>query len=144
MTMPEGTVFSLYGDLAFSLRVYLITPFKGAILSDQERIFNSRMSKLRSSVEWTFGKVLSLFAFVDYTKNQKLFLQPVAKYYLVASLLTNCHTCLYGSVTSEYFYLSPLHSRNTCHDLYILPFRGVRRFDDSLNSNCCNNFSWWL
>lgn len=107
MTMPGGTVFSLYGDLAYPLRVHLITPFKGAILSDQERIFNGRMSKLRSSVEWTFGKILSLFAFVDYKKNQKLFLQPVAKYYLVASLLTNCHTCLYGSVTSEYFYLSP-------------------------------------
>ncbi|XP_061182302.1 uncharacterized protein LOC133190627 [Saccostrea echinata] len=107
MTMNDGTVFSLYGDLAYPLRVHLITPFKGAVLSNQERIFNCRMSKLRSSVEWTFGKILSLFAFVDYKKNQKLFLQPVAKYYLVASLLTNCHTCLYGSVTSEYFNLPP-------------------------------------
>ncbi|XP_078321381.1 uncharacterized protein LOC144621637 [Crassostrea virginica] len=107
MTMPDGTVFSLYGDLAYPLRVHLITPFKGAFLNNQEKIFNSRMSKLRSSVKWTFGKILSLFAFVDSKKNQKLFLQPVAKYYLVATLLTNCHTCLYGSVTSEYFNLLP-------------------------------------
>ena len=68
MTMPDGTVFSLYGDLAYPLCVHLITPFKGAFLNNQEKIFNSSMSKLRSSVEWTFGKILSLFAFVDYKK----------------------------------------------------------------------------
>ena len=113
--MPEGTVFSLDGEPAYPLRVHLITPFKGAFLNNQEKIFNSRMSKLRSSVEWTFGKILSLFAFVDYKKNQKLFLQPVAQYYLVATLLTKCHTCLYGSVTSEYFNLLLRHLRSTCH-----------------------------
>ena len=109
MTMPDhdGTVFSLYGDLAYPLRVHLITSFKGAFFNNQDTIFNSIMSKLRPSVEWTLGKILSLFAFVDYKKNQKLFLQPVAKYYLVATLLTNCHTCLNGSVTSEYFNLLP-------------------------------------
>jgi hypothetical protein len=107
ITMPDVTVFPLDGDLAYPLRAHLITPFKGAILNNQENIFNGRMSKLRSSVEWSFRKILSLFAFVDYKKNQKLFLQPVAKYYLVASLLSNCHTCLYGSVTSEYFNLPP-------------------------------------
>lgn len=107
MTVPDGTVFSLYGDLAYPLRVHLITPFKEVIHSDQERIFNGRMSKLCSSVKWTFGEILPLFAFVDYKKNQKLFLQPVAKYYLVASLLTNCPACSFGSVTNEYFYLSP-------------------------------------
>jgi hypothetical protein len=28
-------------------------------------------------------------------KNQKVYLQPVEKYYTVAVLLTNCHTCIY-------------------------------------------------
>ena len=31
----------------------------------------------------------------------------MAKYYLVATLLTTCHTCRYGSVTSECFNLLP-------------------------------------
>lgn len=37
-------------------------------------------------------------------KNQKLFLQPMAKCFLVAALLTNCHTCFYGSLPSSFFF----------------------------------------
>jgi hypothetical protein len=40
-------------------------------------------------------------------KNQKVYLQPVEKYYTVAVLLTNCHTCIYGSETSSFFNLQP-------------------------------------
>ena len=41
MTMPDGTVFSLYGDLAYPLRVHLITSFKGAFLNNQEKILTA-------------------------------------------------------------------------------------------------------
>ena len=58
-------------------------------------------------VEWEFGKILKNFAFLDFRKNLKVLLSPVAKYYLVGALLTNCHTCLYGSQTSRYFNLEP-------------------------------------
>ena len=64
------------------------------------------MSSLCQSVEWGFGKLLQLFPFLDYKKNLKLFLQPVAKYYMVANLLANAHTCLYGSQISNYFGLN--------------------------------------
>jgi hypothetical protein len=43
----------------------------------------------------------TIFAFLDFKKNLKVLLQPVAKYYIVASLLINCHTCLYGSVVQS-------------------------------------------
>ena len=33
----------------------------------------------------------------------KLLLQPVGKYYFVASILINCHIVLYGSLTGTYF-----------------------------------------
>ena len=66
-----------------------------------------RMSKVCGSIEWSFGKVVWYFAFVDFRKNLKVLLQPVGKYYMVGSLLINCHTCLYGSVTSSYFNLQP-------------------------------------
>ena len=49
---------------------------------------------LNTAVEWGFGKIVQLFAFVNFHKNQKLYLQPVGKYYRVATLLTNCHTCM--------------------------------------------------
>ena len=47
-------------------------------------------------LEWSFGKCVVLWVFCDFKKNQKLYLQPVAKYWLSAVLLTNCHSCLYG------------------------------------------------
>ena len=107
MTLNDGTIFSLYGDPAYPLLPHIITPFRGAVITNQERIFNKRMSKLRTSAEWTFGKIRSIFAFLDYKKNNKLYLQPVGKYYAVAAILTNCHTCLYGSTTTTYFGVNP-------------------------------------
>ena len=65
------------------------------------------MNRLRTSVEHGFAKLNSIFAFVDYSKNLKVFLQPVSKYYLVAALLTNAHTALYGNQISEFFGVKP-------------------------------------
>lgn len=107
MNQPDGTPYSLYGDPAYPLRPHLIAPYRGSSLSAEEQEFNRLMSRVRVSVEWTFGKITSLFAFLDYKKNMKLYLQPVAKYYLVATILTNCHTCLYGSETGMFFGLNP-------------------------------------
>lgn len=65
------------------------------------------MSDVRVSVECTFGKVSTEFAFLDFKKNLRLCLQPFAKYYVAgAGRLTNVHTCIYGSKTSTYFGLS--------------------------------------
>lgn len=61
------------------------------------------MSSLRVTVEWWFAKILQIFSFVDYKKNLKICKQNVAKFYKVATILTNCHTCLYGSEGSGYF-----------------------------------------
>ena len=34
-------------------------------------------------------------------------IKPVCKLYIVAALLANCHTCLYGSQTGQFFDLDP-------------------------------------
>ena len=66
------------------------------------------MRSLRVTVEWGFGKVIQIFAFLDYfKKNQKLLWQQVSRMYKVAVLLTNCHTCLYGGNNSQYFNINP-------------------------------------
>lgn len=83
MTRGDGNIYSLYGDPAYPLRPHLLGPFKGAHLTEEQNIFNKRMSAVRISVEWTFGKIISLFAFLDFKKNNKLYLQPVGKYYTV-------------------------------------------------------------
>lgn len=95
-----------YADSGYPLRKFLITPFKGA-LNWREKLVNKKMSALRVSVEWGFGKVIQLFPFVDFKKNLKIYKQPVAKYYKVCVLLTNCHTCLYGSQVCDYFECDP-------------------------------------
>jgi hypothetical protein len=67
------------------------------------KAYNEACSPIREPIEWMFGKVKILFAFVDFHKNQKLYLQPITSYWLIATLLTNCHSCLYGNQTSQYF-----------------------------------------
>ena len=88
--------FYLYGDPAYGLNRWVVCPYKGAHITAAQEEFNRRMSSVREAVEWAFGKVVNLFAFVDYKKNLKLGLQQVGSFYIVAVLLTNCHTCLYG------------------------------------------------
>ena len=69
--------------------------------------YNAEMSAVRSSVEWLFGDVINSFKFNDLKKNLKLFLCSVGKMYVVSVLHRSAITCLYGNMTSEFFYLSP-------------------------------------
>ena len=104
---PNGEPHIIYGDPAYRLTSNILAPFRGVRLIDDQQEFNSRMSKLRVPVEWGFSKICQLFAFLDFKKNLKILLQPIGKYYLVAAVLANCHTCLYGSQTSTFFGLDP-------------------------------------
>lgn len=83
-----------------------MVPFKGVMTRNQNKL-NKKMSKLRVSVEWGFGKILQLFPFLDFKKNLKIYKQPVGNYYKVGVILTNCHTCIYGSQVSDYFGCDP-------------------------------------
>ena len=100
----RGVRYCLFGDRGYPRNnPWLHVPFMGLHLPPQHALYNLRMSRVRQCVEWSFGKVCSLFAFVDFAKNQKLYLQPVASYWQIASLPTNCHSCLYGNQTAMYF-----------------------------------------
>ena len=69
--------------------------------------FNRSMSKVREAVEWLFNDVAKSWKFIDFKKNLKMQLSSVGKMYLVCAILRNVLTCLYGSMTSEYFDLDP-------------------------------------
>lgn len=73
----------------------LICPFSSKNLTNEQFMLNRSMSPLRQGVEWSFGKIVNEFAFLDFKKIQKL--QDLGKMYKAAALLTSCHTCLYGS-----------------------------------------------
>lgn len=103
----EEEKYALYGDPAYPIRELLLYPYPGRRLILVQQNFNTNMSAVRQAVEWGFGKILAEFAFLDFRKNQKILLQEVGAMYKTATLLVNCHTCLYGSQTSTYFELQP-------------------------------------
>jgi hypothetical protein len=96
--------FMIYGDPAYSTSDRILTPFKGARLTAEQQTWIATMSKVRVSVEWGFGIVKRLFAFIDWSKQQKLMLSPISVLFKVAVLLTNVHTCINGrNQISDFF-----------------------------------------
>lgn len=106
---PNGENFILYGDKAYGIKELLLSPYPERVdMTQQQREFNERMSKVRIAVEWGFGKIISEFAFLDFKKNQKILLQEVGSMYMTAVILTNCHSCLYGNQTAQNFNTMPV------------------------------------
>ncbi len=104
----QGNQLALYGDGGYMQRPWLFTPFRHTQINTPERqAYNTLMSNSHVSVEWGFGKVCSLFSFVNYYANQKVFLQPLGPYFTMATIFTNIHTCLYGSEVSKFFGVDP-------------------------------------
>ena len=104
---PNGQPYVIYGDPAYGISRNILSPFRGAQPTTEQQQFNKSMSQVRICVEWAFGKICQYFTYVDFKRNNKVLQQPIGKYYNVAALLTNCHTCLHGSPTSSYLMISP-------------------------------------
>ncbi|XP_077498715.1 uncharacterized protein LOC144109799 [Amblyomma americanum] len=105
--LVQGHSYCLYGDPAYPLRPLLLKPYGGVRLTARQESFNREMSKVRQAVEWGFGKMAGLLAFLDFRKNQKLHRQNLPRMYRVSAILANCHTCVYRSQVSQYFGLEP-------------------------------------
>ena len=100
--------YYIYGDPAYPLSEFVIAPVKRGRLSVEEAGFNRTMSGVRIAVEWFFGLVGRYWAFVDYKKNMKLYLNQVAKVYAIAAFFTNCLACARGSnQISRHFRMTP-------------------------------------
>ena len=69
---PAGEIMCIYGDPAYPLRPQLQAPFKGANITEDQQLWNSRMSSVRVSVEWLFGDIINFFKFIDFKKNLKI------------------------------------------------------------------------
>ena len=105
----QGRLF-LYGDHAYSLSFGIICPFKDTIshqITPEEKAFNAKMSGYRIAIEHSFGKVVNLWSFIAFKNGLQIGLSPVGAYYAIAVLLTNLHTCLYGSQISLHFKVMP-------------------------------------
>ena len=55
------------------------------------------------SVGLVFKDIVTYLMFIDFNKDLKIGLSLVGKTYAVCALLQNAITCLYGSITAQYF-----------------------------------------
>jgi hypothetical protein len=94
---PNGEHLFVYGDPAYQTSGHIMAPYKGAHITQAERDFKAKVSKIGEPMEWMFKEVNTILNFAD---NQKILLLPCGLYYLVAILLTNTHMILYPSQTS--------------------------------------------
>ena len=96
-----------YGDGIFPINSHTICKHVDDTTND-ERYENRMMSKIRISNEWAYGKTHNLFPYVKWKFGQKIKRNRfVTRYYFIATLLRNAHTCLYGGITSTYFNCQP-------------------------------------
>ena len=109
--------FVIYGDPAYGLQEHIVCPYKGSQLTPSQQAFNTSMSSVRICVEWGFGKIVQMWAFVDFSKRQKLFWSPCAVHFKVATILTNLHTCYYGTTTSSAFETTPPSPMEYLHSM---------------------------
>ena len=99
----HGEIMSIYGDPAYSITGYILSGYKGARLDETQQLFNKKMSAVRATVEYGFQRITTLFAWVDFKKNQKIALQNIGVYYFVAAFLVNVHSCYNSNQTAAYF-----------------------------------------
>jgi hypothetical protein len=106
---PPQRRLKLYADKIYNTCPLITAAFnkRHGLVRPWMRAENFLMSKIRVAIEWTFGNIVMLYKFVDFAKGQKLMESPLAKHYIVAVLLANCHTCIYGDQHNEYFDCDP-------------------------------------
>ena len=91
------------GDKIYNLRVYGIVSLRKNYRNPDEELEDSAGSVIRVPIEHSFGKIVNLFPFVDYKKKLKINERAIGSYIVVCALLTNIHTCLYGSEVCNMF-----------------------------------------
>eukprot|EP00092_Neocalanus_flemingeri_P082526 GFUD01103359.1.p1 GENE.GFUD01103359.1~~GFUD01103359.1.p1 ORF type:complete len:413 (-),score=56.89 GFUD01103359.1:81-1319(-) len=104
LSFDDGTHFNLFLDAGYRVGHSMITPYRRRRdMTPDELEWNRRMCRDRVAVEWSIGKIKTLFKMLTYKKNLKALLSPVATYFFLAMHLTNLHTILYGCEVAQYF-----------------------------------------
>ena len=99
-----GRDYKLYGDPAFGASRFISKPFRRTVATEVESIRNTRMSRMRVTVEQAIGHVTQQFSAMDFVRTERVGDGDVCKRYLVACFLRNVLTCVRGgNQISEYF-----------------------------------------
>ena len=101
--------YAIYGDSAYL--IYGLNNIRARHdnlhNTPREVLENKSMSSCRECIEWDYGDVGKMWAFVDYKKILKLRRMAVGPMYLVALILRNAHNTMNGCNTCEFFAMAP-------------------------------------
>jgi hypothetical protein len=97
-----------FGDSAYAETPWMRRAVRG--VRNQPPIVRAAatvLSQMRISIEWGIGNVANLWAATMWSRTARISYTRPHHMFLVASLLTNCHVCLYGGVVNRYFGILP-------------------------------------
>jgi hypothetical protein len=100
---------ALYADDGYALSQRVFCPYPDGRVDARHQAFNTTMSQSRITVEWSYGRITALWRSLNLKDNHKIFKSPIGVYFMVATLLTNCLTCVEGGneVTDHSGFRSP-------------------------------------
>ena len=104
----------IYGDQAYPVRTWLLSPFRGPNKPIPMRRWNRKMRTVRISVEHGYKIITTLWSHLRYVPAQQVFKTPVAKQYVACAALTNLHNCLYPNQVAQHFGLTPPSLEEYC------------------------------
>ena len=104
----------IYGDQAYGVKPWLLSPFRGANKTIGMRRWNRHLRTCRISVEHGFKIVTGLWSHLKFVPAQKVFNTPVSKQYIVCTALANAHNCIYPNQVSQHYGLQPMSLEQYC------------------------------
>jgi nuclease HARBI1 len=101
----------IYGDGAYHASYGVAVPWEDPRgrrwLPQDKQNFNKALSSVRIAVEQCFGCTQVLWTYTAFNKGLTAGWQPVAVHFIIAILLTNCHTCLRSTSSAGSRFLVP-------------------------------------
>ncbi|ETV76858.1 hypothetical protein H257_09294 [Aphanomyces astaci] len=73
---PRFQVYIIYKDPAYGRSDQLVSPFSGGRLTEAQNHVNASISRVRVSIEWSYGQILQYWPIVDLKKKVKLGSDP--------------------------------------------------------------------
>jgi hypothetical protein len=104
----EDRWFQLYGDSAYGVSPFLVSPFAGVgERTADEHAWNTTMGRVCISVEHLFGVVIQEWPFLNTFWKQKVLGNACGLMYWVAVLLTNAQACMVPNQTAQCYGCAP-------------------------------------
>lgn len=92
----EGRDYKLFVDPAFGALRFISKPFRHTVATEVESIRNTRISRVRVTVEQTIGHITQQLSAVVFVRTERVGDGDVCKRNLVGCFLRNVWTCVRG------------------------------------------------